>query len=195
MTATTRIWWCFFCNNQFRILQQSQVQTPEELADTFGKNLASVGKMWMLWDKIKEPLYLSRIWCIFEVHEAVMHYIPSEILLPPSSSTILLDKNAANTSVTDLLQACKVNAEDAKATMLADEVAIKQLIREQSTFSKVNALVERQLGTVMLDLLRQSEGGKHTCEDGGGEGPGGPGLRPQEGGDGRGLLQAGPRSD
>jgi len=155
IAGTTAVWWCFFCNNQFRILQDQQKIATVDLADAFGKNLEAVGRMWMLFNKLDDPTYLSRIWCIFEVFVAVDKDIPCEILMPPHTEEIRQSSQSI-TTISELFKICHVNAEGAQATMPEDEAGIKALIREKSTFAQVNGKVEEKLHAVVLQLLRET---------------------------------------
>jgi len=53
-------WICFFCNNQFR---------PSITADTFKERVKQIGHIIAILDKWKDPEYLKRKWCIYEVFE------------------------------------------------------------------------------------------------------------------------------
>ena len=60
-SETVFFWWCFFCNNQYRMLEEKEAQDTKELAEVFGSKLQSVGRIVMLLDKLKNPSYLSGI--------------------------------------------------------------------------------------------------------------------------------------
>lgn len=64
------LWWCVFVNNQFRMLEAGIVEEPGDLFDVFGQQLEGIGKMLMCLDNVRNGLYTSRIWCIFEVFVA-----------------------------------------------------------------------------------------------------------------------------
>lgn len=57
-------------NNQFRMLEAGLVEEPGDLFDVFGQQLEGIGKMLMCLDNVRDGLYTSRIWCIFEVFVA-----------------------------------------------------------------------------------------------------------------------------
>ena len=54
------VWWCFFCNNQFRLLQNNETASTEELAETFGANVRRIGKMWIMMDNYEQADIASR---------------------------------------------------------------------------------------------------------------------------------------
>ena len=64
---TVAIWWCFFCNNQFRFLQDQNRQTTADLSVVFGDRLKSVGRMLILMNDLLQPEYVKRIWCVLAV--------------------------------------------------------------------------------------------------------------------------------
>jgi len=150
------IWWCFFCNNQFRILENDEVQSTKDLAHMFGDNLKQVGKMWMLMDNLQESMYTSRIWCIFEVFIARKWDIPCSILTP--HSRITFDVLSGSSTLTDLQKICEVRAEDATASYKQDEDGIKALIIEEfGSFEAVNSVVQFQLAATWTKFVWQPD--------------------------------------
>jgi len=146
----TYVWWCFFCNNQYRMLQDGQTASTEELADTFGANLKRIGKMWILLDSLTQAKYVGRIWCIFEVFVARSYDIPCSIILPEGEAHL----NSKLVTIQQLKEACVVHAEGATAGKKADEDGIKKLIIDEfGSFAAVNAVVEEQLRLVMMHIL------------------------------------------
>eukprot|EP00931_Biecheleriopsis_adriatica_P032308 TRINITY_DN1886_c0_g1_i4.p1 TRINITY_DN1886_c0_g1~~TRINITY_DN1886_c0_g1_i4.p1 ORF type:complete len:1121 (+),score=124.49 TRINITY_DN1886_c0_g1_i4:176-3364(+) len=144
------IWWCFFCNNQYRILADCRKKSTKELSDAFGSNVRRVGKMWMLLDDLHEPMYLSRIWCIFEVFVARKYDVPCRAIISHGFGTHPIEK------IDELFDTCKVDAAAARASMKEDEDGIKNLIEDEfGSFDAVNLAVERQLNMVVLDSLRR----------------------------------------
>jgi len=59
-TMNEFFWICFFCNNQFR---------PNITLDTFKERVMSIGHVIAILDTWKNPEYLKRKWCIYEVFE------------------------------------------------------------------------------------------------------------------------------
>jgi len=152
------IWWCFFVNNQFRILDATDVQNTEELAGIFGGKLRDIGKMLLLLGTGADSLYLKRTWCIFECFVATSNDIPSTILLAESVSTVCGDA----TLVDELVDACIVDAKESKASSPQDEQQIKQLIlREHGSFAAVNDAVQLSLSKQILATRYWAR--KDTC--------------------------------
>eukprot|EP00931_Biecheleriopsis_adriatica_P017124 TRINITY_DN12386_c0_g1_i3.p1 TRINITY_DN12386_c0_g1~~TRINITY_DN12386_c0_g1_i3.p1 ORF type:complete len:1108 (-),score=207.34 TRINITY_DN12386_c0_g1_i3:86-3298(-) len=149
----THLWWCFFSNNQFRILGEISEKTTHELAAVFGQFLRSVGRMLMCFGDVETAKYASRIWCIFEVFVARENDIPCEVLLPHRSR---LSYATNSMTLEDLVASCKVDTEKARATSPKDEYEIKELIRTESSFEKVNELVQGSLWSAMWSIAKQA---------------------------------------
>ena len=147
---TIAIWWCFFCNNQFRFLQDQKRQTTADLSVVFGDRLKAVGRMLILMNDLLQPDYVKRIWCVFEVFVASTNDIPISVLLPEAA----VGRHAL-VSIDQLKATCKVNAENATATFKDDEDGIKDLIRgEHGSFAYVNTVVERALLFEVVQMTR-----------------------------------------
>jgi hypothetical protein len=142
------LWWCFFNNNQHRILGDGRQMTTDELSDIFGSRLKSVGTMVCMMDRIQGSSYTSRIWCDFEVFIAERDGIPMEVMLP---STCRQEMNAMfMAGGLDFLKAgLTVNSELAEATSKDDERNIKSMIQTQSSFAAVNVAVEKSLAAAL----------------------------------------------
>jgi len=146
-----RIWWCFFCNNQFRVLGGG-VTSTKDLAVAFGQNVKGIGKAWMLLDRVQHSTYVNRIWCIFEVYVARKHDIPFTVLLSPEQKQLSCDGSIK--TLQDLDETCKVQAQHATASFKEDEENIKkEILEEFGSWDKVNGLVEEQLRCVVTTML------------------------------------------
>jgi len=58
---TTHVWVCFFCNNQFRLLEDSS-NSAGDLEVVFERCLRSAGSMVAMLDTWEQPVYLTRCW-------------------------------------------------------------------------------------------------------------------------------------
>lgn len=66
--AATFVWICAFCNNQYRTLDGSY-----NLEDVFRPRLRACGRAVALLDTWDSPLYVKRVWCVFEASIRVWH--------------------------------------------------------------------------------------------------------------------------
>ena len=57
---------CFFVNNQFRILLEQTAAGSDNLEAVFEDNLKRIGKMVAILDTWDRPVYLTRIWTVYE---------------------------------------------------------------------------------------------------------------------------------
>ena len=57
---------CFFTNNQFRIIVEESSTGSDNLESVFEGNLRRIGRMVAVLDTWDRPLYLSRIWTVYE---------------------------------------------------------------------------------------------------------------------------------
>merc|ERR1719453_614937 len=83
--SKTYIWVCFFVNNQYRIIvnrKGNAATSPEELDRIFGEKLAEIGQAIAMLDHWDQPLYLSRIWTIYEQYTCAKMKVPMEMILP-----------------------------------------------------------------------------------------------------------------
>jgi hypothetical protein len=133
------VWWCFFNNNQHRMLDKDAAPiSTEDLAKTFGTQLKSIGTMVSMLDSLRNPLYTCRIWCVYESFIAQQCGIELETALPDTCRQEL-DEFTRESGLWGLK--VTVDCSQAKASNPADETAIKELIQKQSSFADVNEKV------------------------------------------------------
>ncbi|CAE7733160.1 unnamed protein product [Symbiodinium pilosum] len=82
---------CFFVNNQFRILVDQAAVGSQDLESTFRYNLTRTGRVVAVLDTWNEPVYLTRIWTVFEQFAACTLQIPVTFVMPEACSSI--DRN------------------------------------------------------------------------------------------------------
>ena len=57
---------CFFVNNQYRILIEESSSGSDNLEEVFETNLKRIGKMVAILDTWDQPVYLTRVWTVYE---------------------------------------------------------------------------------------------------------------------------------
>eukprot|EP00434_Breviolum_minutum_P020958 symbB.v1.2.018488.t1/scaffold1477.1/size133841/2 len=149
------LWICFFCNNQYRILQEATQTGADELKSVFESHLVEAGHMLVLLDTIEQPAYAKRAWCIFESYVCIEQQLPMTIILPSSAESFFKEtvesggigvlRNAVNS----------LDVRDAKASAPADEDLIKRLILTTIGFDRVNAAVKLRLRQQLINLFDQ----------------------------------------
>jgi hypothetical protein len=147
---------CFFCNNQYRILDESS-NGSDDLESVFEARLLSCGKVIALMDDWKKPVYSTRIWTIYEQFVAAKLEVPTQIILPRTASTSLLEQfmRGAN-GITEVSQALgDVQSKNAVASREADEIKVKGLIESSVGFDVVDDKVVSRLVTCAMQQVQE----------------------------------------
>lgn len=137
------LYMCFFVNNQHRIIISGTVSGSDNLETVFESNLKRIGKMVALLDDWNAPLYLSRIWTVFEQFTAVKLGIDVEIIIPPSACcTLVREIHKGEVGIKLVRRSlCRVDSKNAKAWSEQDERKVKQEIQDTIGFEAVNRKV------------------------------------------------------
>mmetsp|Transcript_9598 Transcript_9598/g.12088 ORF Transcript_9598/g.12088 Transcript_9598/m.12088 type:complete len:581 (-) Transcript_9598:106-1848(-) len=161
----TYVWICCLCNNQHRVAasikgKRDSESTFEEFQNTFHSRVVEIGHIVALmcpWDK---PIYITRIWCIFELY--VASQTPDcklTIAMPPREKARMVNVLRQPAGVENLyknLAATKV--ENANATEELDRVRILQMVRNGPGYNglnmKVNLLLRDWVKQGLLDALK-----------------------------------------
>jgi hypothetical protein len=139
------IWWCFFQNNQYRMLGSGEPQSFDSLRSVFSTQLRNVGRMCSMLDHVSDSTYVQRLWCLFEVYVAAEEEIPIEVMLPENAA-IDVEKIIKEGGFKTLKANLEVEAEKATATYEADQEGIKALIHDMpGGYSSLNRIVSQSL--------------------------------------------------
>jgi len=135
------LWVCFFCNNQYRILEEQTQHGSSQLTSMFEHHLASTGRMLILLDSFTPaPLFLTRAWCLFECYVSADQYIPMTITFPDRLRT---EGTEGRRPLEEAIQALDMRR--AKASDKVDEEVIKNLIVASVGFDEFNATCRQRL--------------------------------------------------
>jgi len=151
---------CFFTNNQFRILVDGTAAGTDNLETIFEERLIRIGRVLTILDTWDRPIYLTRIWTIFEQHTAAHLDIPVEMVMPEwAAEDILSEIRTGEKGIMRVKTSlCKVHAEDATAWSKDDEEKVKALISKVSSFATVNSHVRHAMvtfiGSVVTDFMQ-----------------------------------------
>ena len=153
-TGSVYLWWCFFVNNQFRMLEDGITQDTDSLLKVFAEPLQRAGKVLMCMDNFQNCTYTKRIWCIYEIFSAVRRNIPVTLIMPQ------LQLEQEIETLTEMVHACRVDAWQATASVKADEEKIKtKILRELKSFNYVNETVEKALWIEMIKMFKDRKDG------------------------------------
>jgi len=142
----TYIWICSLCLNQHRIGQQ--VVSPEELANEFGPRVQAIGRVLPMLDPWRNPSYLTRAWCLFELYTAIGEKgkVDIDIILTEEEhSNFVQAMMKEGYSCIDKAVA-GIESEDATAYYPADLDAIRTIVKSKpGGFSQLNSTVKQHL--------------------------------------------------
>jgi len=143
----TYIWVCSLCLNQHRINLDS-TKTPEELAHEFGPRVATIGRILPMLEPWRDPEYLTRAWCLFELYTAIgkRDVVDIDIILTESENKNFLSAMASEGYGCIDEALAGIRSEEATATLEADLHAIRALVQSKpGGFSQLNTVVKAHL--------------------------------------------------
>lgn len=131
---------CFFVNNQFRIIVEKCATGSADLENVFQSNLKRIGQMVAVLDTWDAPVYLSRVWTVYEQFVASTLDIPVSFALPEEPTTRLHQQiyrgKAGIKEVTASVS--HIDSAGAKAWKKEDEDHVKGLIQKTVGFQYVD---------------------------------------------------------
>ena len=152
------LWWCFFCNNQFRILYRGELcpnqwQGDDSPLKTFQAHLQGIGKLIICMDKLYDSIYTRRIWTMFEVFKAVQGNMTITLAIPRSE---LDGINVVGVrSLQGIFDFCRVDSAEAQASVAEDTHQIKNhILQEVGTFRHVDETVSQLLVAEILQWVK-----------------------------------------
>ena len=152
---------CFFVNNQFRIIVEATSSGTDNLEEVFESNLRRIGRMIAILDTWDEPVYLTRIWTVYEQFVASKIGIEVSFAMPQQASeTLELEVGRGKDGIGRVTQSVsRVDAANARAWKEDDEIKVKLLIQRTVGFEHVNTHVIDAMvgwfGTVVQDILQR----------------------------------------
>ena len=126
------VWQCLFCNNQYRI-EDNRSAINESLGDIFRTRLLKIRKMVVLLDKFMEPVYLTRVWCVYEMYTAVTSSeVSIDFMLPPQQASEIqtMLRHSGFEQINESFE--RVNSESATAARKEDADLVKHEIRQST---------------------------------------------------------------
>ncbi|CAB9523312.1 Hydra magnipapillata [Seminavis robusta] len=161
----TYIWMCCLCVNQHRVVQNSAQQKSGMIASAkvdffaiFGERVKNIGHLLAMMAPWKAPIYITRVWCIFEIFTA--HRTGGckvDIVMPPREKQSLeqdvVDNGEGINALYETLGNTKV--EKANASVESDRLAILGQVKSDVGFAVLNNLVNDLLRGWMQGVLTQ----------------------------------------
>ncbi|CAE7279808.1 Nphp3 [Symbiodinium natans] len=158
----TYIWICCLgpvaglCINQHRVkeAQESGDVVPfEDFEQAFGQRVSGIGHIIAMMAPWHEPLYISRIWCDFEMFTA-KHVAESQvtIVMPPREAEDLRQELVNGQGVKAVWNVLsRLDVEKAQASVSRDRELILQLIHDGPGAHKLNTVIAEHLKDWILE--------------------------------------------
>eukprot|EP00438_Fugacium_kawagutii_P000768 Skav229102 [mRNA] locus=scaffold92:436282:443362:- [translate_table: standard] len=136
-TSDVFFFMCFFVNNQFRIIVEESSTGSENLEDVFESNLKRIGRMVAILDSWDQPVYLSRVWTVYEQFVASTIQIEVQFVLPKvATEQLQYQINCGSEGIDRVIKSLRqVDSRQARAWDPADEIKVKSMIEEASSMS------------------------------------------------------------
>eukprot|EP00037_Helgoeca_nana_P029953 m.365208 g.365208 ORF g.365208 m.365208 type:complete len:1889 (-) comp28082_c0_seq5:432-6098(-) len=155
----TSVWVCSLCLNQHRM--ESTV-TSEELAETFGSRVRSIGRVLPLLEPWSDPVYLTRAWCLFELYTALANRgrVEVTIIFTKESQTAFRRAMCGGGYAKIDAALDNIKSETATASVPQDQEAIRKLIQATpGGFEVLNTRVRQHLKQWFVE-----QGAIHTVQ-------------------------------
>ncbi|CAK8987164.1 Ankyrin repeat and SAM domain-containing protein 1A, partial [Durusdinium trenchii] len=135
---------CFFVNNQFRIIVEGSATGSDNLEEVFQTNLRRIGQVVAVLDTWEEPVYLQRVWTIYEQYVAFSLQVPVTFVMPEDAAASLSKQiSRGDAGIEEVTQSlCDVNVAAARAFDPRDEQKVKTTIQSTVGFDQVNQHVK-----------------------------------------------------
>ncbi|CAE7252245.1 unnamed protein product [Symbiodinium sp. CCMP2592] len=152
---------CFFVNNQFRIIVEATGSGSDNLEEVVESNLRRIGRMIAVLDTWDEPVYLTRIWTLYEQFVASKIGIEVSFAMPAQASeTLELQVSQGNEGIRTVTKSVgRVDAMSAKSWKEDDEIKMKMFIQQTVGFKDVNKhvieAIATWLGNVVQDMFQR----------------------------------------
>ena len=158
------LYMCFFVNNQYRILFEKDGIGSTNLEQVFESTLSRIGRMVAILDDWYCPVYLTRIWTIFEQFTAIkLGNINVTMVLPAQQNqTLIAEIREGEEGIRHVTQRlCQFQSKHATAFSPADEANVKKLIKSTIGFREVDRRIEQFMlnwvGNVVQEQLDEVE--------------------------------------
>ncbi|CAE8732047.1 unnamed protein product, partial [Polarella glacialis] len=145
----TYIWICCLCINQHRVKEaqmRGDVVPFDAFAAEFGDRVRNVGCVLALMAPWQAPVFLGRVWCVFELHMAEEIGKPVAVVMPPQEARDFAEAIFTPDGLKKLWGALSgVRVEHAEASVPADRENILQLVKQGVGAGKLNRAVVSKL--------------------------------------------------
>jgi len=156
-TKRTYIWICCLCNNQNRLkemVEKGIYESVEEFERVFKEKVLRIGHILSLMVPWEAPVYITRVWCLFEFFTALQNKITLDVIMPKSEKDELVKAINGTDGPQKLLKTLSnTRIQDADASVKEDKTKILQLIESGTGFAYVNGKVNDRIRSWVQDTL------------------------------------------
>lgn len=143
--ARTYIWMCCFCVNQWRV-QAAKAKGEKvpfsNFQQTFGERVQGIGRIIAMMAPWREPGYIKRAWCVFEMFMAHKEGLAIEIAMPPAEREDLERSLRQGTVIQEMWPALNsIRVENSAASVSEDKEHILVLVRDTAGLHELNKAV------------------------------------------------------
>eukprot|EP00931_Biecheleriopsis_adriatica_P066966 TRINITY_DN41183_c0_g1_i1.p1 TRINITY_DN41183_c0_g1~~TRINITY_DN41183_c0_g1_i1.p1 ORF type:complete len:859 (+),score=199.12 TRINITY_DN41183_c0_g1_i1:61-2637(+) len=144
------VWICSLCVNQHRV-KEKQAAGEKVAFSAFRKvfhdRVAAIGNVIAMMAPWDAPVYITRVWCDFELYTATTEdRAKVSVAMPPREQESFVEALREGKGVDSMWQVlANLDVEQAQATMPEDKENILGLIRENPGFQLFNSIVAKHL--------------------------------------------------
>ena len=153
---------CFFVNNQYRIIVEPQYDAcmgRNDLQEVFKQRLQRMGRMVILFDDWKCPVYLRRIWTVYEVYVALALDVQVTFAMPEDAlKSLRIVMQQGERGMQEISQTLvEMDLRKASAWSQEDEAYVKSEIEHTVGFDFVNWHVKQAMQQWMGTVFQSSD--------------------------------------
>jgi len=164
----TYVWICCLCVNQHRVLEDKKngKNIPfEDFRDVFKNRVKEIKNIVALLSPWREPLYLKRVWCIFELFTADDYKCKLSIQMPKRETedlkrSIYNSRSGVkiNNEIYNALAGTEI--EKAEASVDSDRINILNIVNKEGNGvteldKRVNALLREWIHTSLVEFMHE----------------------------------------
>jgi len=159
----TYIWICCLCNNQHRVAEEKRNGKPvpfEDFRSIFHDRVSEIGHIIALMSTWRNPVYITRVWCIFELYTAYQQEdCRLSIAMPPRDKRDLVDTIDGNNldGINVLYDALSsTSIQNAQASEPSDRENILEIVESGPGFQVLNNEVNELLRGWIKDAIKEA---------------------------------------
>lgn len=155
----TYVWMCCVCINQHRVREMiaaGETVPFETFQREFQRRVEGIGHVVAMMAPWRAPVYISRVWCDFELYTATQEDVRVTIEMPPREAHDFLGALEQGTGLDEMWKVLDdLSVEKANASVKEDRDRILQLIRDGPGYHQFDSAVAKLLQTWIADVAER----------------------------------------